>query len=163
MASNVVLKFVDVEGESTQTDYVGWIEAGSFQFGCSAPINATAGTGLASGKGIPSNYGFSTEMGTHSAALLKKMLQGTHHSKVDVKILKLVGQDSLKPYFEVEGIDVYVDMISWSCGSDGKLSEMISFQATEHKWSYHQQKTAGGALEAKAPTGYNVQQGTVTA
>jgi type VI protein secretion system component Hcp len=161
MASNVVLKFANVEGESTQDGYVGWIEAQSCNFGVSAPINATAGTGLASGAGIPSNYALSTEMGTHSAALLKRMLQGVHHDQVDINCLKLVGENAKKPYFLVEGKHVYVDHISWSAGSDGKLMEMVSFQATEHKWTYHQQKTAGGALDAKTPVIYDVQKGKV--
>ena len=161
MASNIVLKFADVKGESKQTNFEEWIEAHSLQFGCHAPVNNT-GQGLGSGKGTPSGYVLSTEMGTHSALLLKKMLEGTHHATVDINVLKLTNAPAPEPYFTMNGKKAYVSSISWSAGSDGRLQEMISVEVEEHTWEYKKQETEGGALSAQGKNTYNVQSGTTS-
>lgn len=161
MASNIVAKFADIKGESTQTDFVEWIEAGSLSFGANAPVNVS-GQGLGSGKGTPTGYMLTTEMGTHSALLLKKMLEGTHHATFDITCLKLANNPTPEPYFTVNGKKAYVSSLSWSAGSDGKLYENIAVEVEEHTWEYWKQETEGGALSAQGKNGYNVQTGTTT-
>lgn len=161
MASNIVVKFADVKGESTQTNFEEWIEASSLQFGAHAPVNVS-GQGLGSGKGTPTGYMMSTEMGTHSALLLKKMLEGTHHATFDIRCLKLANAPAPLPYFTVDGKKAYVSSLSWSCSSDGKLFETISVEVEEHTWEYHKQETEGGALAAQGKNTYNVQSGTTS-
>lgn len=161
MASNIVMKFADVKGESKQEGFVEWIEAHSLQFGAHAPVNTT-GQGLGSGKGTPTGYNLSCEMGTHSALLLKKMLEGTHHTTVDISVLKLANAPAPLPYFTVKGKKAYVSSLSWSCGSDGRLSENVQIEIEEHTWEYHKQETEGGALSAQGPNSYNVQSGVTS-
>ena len=39
MASNILIKFADIAGESKQTGFEEWIECDSFSFSCSAPVS----------------------------------------------------------------------------------------------------------------------------
>lgn len=161
MASNIVAKFADIKGESVQEGFVEWIEAGSLSFGANAPVNVS-GQGLGSGKGTPTGYNLTTEMGTHSALLLKKMLEGTHHTTFDIRCLKLANAPAPVPYFTVDGKKAYVANLGWSAGPDGKLYENISVEVEEHTWEYHKQETEGGALSAQGKNTYNVQSGTTS-
>lgn len=158
MASNILLKFDGIDGESIQTDFNGWIECQSIQFGVSAHTNIS-GQGLGSGKGTPSTYMLSTEMGSHSSELQAKLLEGKHHPTIQIKVLKVTGDSTLKPYWTLDGKKGFVESVSWSAGSDGKFMEMISFQVEEHKWEYHKQNTEDGTLASTGAKVYNVQMG----
>ena len=162
MASNILIKFDGIDGESVQADFNNWIEAQSLSFGINAPPNI-GGQGLGSGKGTPTGYTLTTEVGTHSPKLMEKMLNGTHHTTVTIKVLKTTGANKLEPYFTLDGTKGYVEHLSWSAGPDGKMYENISVQLETHKWEYKKQSTDDGSLAAVAPVEYNVQQGTTAA
>ena len=156
MASNLLLKFDGIAGESTQANYNEWIECNSLSFGIHAPVNIS-GTGLGSGKGTPTSYNLTTEMGAHSPELAKKMLEGKHHTTISIKALKNTGADTLEPYWTLDGMKGYIENISWNAGPDGKMYENISFVLEEHKWEYFKQNTEDGTLASTGAKTYNVQ------
>jgi type VI secretion system Hcp family effector len=158
MSSNVLIKFDAVPGESIQAGFEEWIEVRSFSFQVSTPVNI-AGQGLGSGKANLGAYTVQTEMGAHSAALLKKVLEGKHHPSIDIRVLKNIGEDKLAPYFTIDGKKGYIESLSWSAGEDGHMYENITFHLEEHVWEYHQQDTESGQLAAKGKMTYNVQTG----
>jgi type VI protein secretion system component Hcp len=157
MASNIVLKLANIEGESAmEGDYANWIECNSLSFGCSAPISVKGNQGLASGQAQLSDYNLSLHLGAHTAELITKMLNGTHHSQVDIHVLKRTGEDDLKPYYTIKGEKAYISSISISAGPDGELYESLSIAPEKHTWEYSKQNTDDGTLSATGAKEYDV-------
>jgi type VI protein secretion system component Hcp len=157
MASNILLKFADIAGESKQTGYAEWIECDSLSFGANAPVSCD-GQGLGSGKASLSGYHISSLFGAHSPELLQKMLDGKHHTTIDVKLLKQTGDTSGEPYWTLASKKGYIESISWNAGQDGKLYESIVFHPEEHTWEYFKQSTDDGTLASTGAKTYNVQE-----
>jgi type VI protein secretion system component Hcp len=157
MASNILLKFADIAGESKQTNFAEWIECESLSFGCSAPVSVD-GQGLGSGKASLSGYHLTTGFGAHSPELLEKMLNGKHHSTIDIKVLKQTGEATGDPYWTLAAQKGYIESISWSAGPDGKLYENIVFHPETHVWEYFKQNTEDGILASTGSKTYNVQE-----
>lgn len=157
MASNILLKFADIAGESAQTDYTEWIECNSLSFGVFAPV-AMSGTGLGSGKATFSGYSINTIMGAHSHEVLEKMLNGKHHVTIEIKVLKQTGDETGQPYWTLNGKKGYIESINWSAGPDGQFSESILFHPEEHSLEYFKQSTEDGTLTSTGAKTYNVQE-----
>ena len=156
MASNILLKFADISGESKQTNYDEWIECESLSFGANAPVSID-GQGLGSGKASLSGYHITTMFGAHSPELLEKMLNGKHHTSIDIHILKQTGDATGEKYWTVAGKKGYMDNFSWNEGTDGKLYETIVFHPEAHTWEYFKQNTEDGTLASTGEKSYNVQ------
>lgn len=155
MASNIMLKFADIAGESVQQNFTEWIECQSISFGVSAPTSVVAGTGLASGKANVSPYNIQTVMGKHSHEVMEKMLNGKHHVTIEVKVLKQTGDETGAPYWTLNGKKGYIESIHWSAGQEGAFYENISFLPEEHTWEYFAQGDDGSLASTGAKT-YNV-------
>jgi Hemolysin-coregulated protein (uncharacterized) len=158
MASNILIKFADIAGESVQTNYAEWIECQSLSFGVSAPISVVGNQGLGSGKANLSGYTLSTLMGSHSHELMEKMLNGQHHTTIDINVLKLTGAPNPELYWSLSGKKGYIESISWSAGADGSMYENIHFLPEEHTWEYFKQETEGGTLASTGAKTYNVKE-----
>jgi type VI protein secretion system component Hcp len=157
MASNIVLKIDGIEGESQmQGDYASWIECASFSFGVSAPISVTGNSGLASGKANLSDYMLSLHTGAHTAELITKMLNGTHHNQIDIHLLKRTGAADPEKYYTVKGTKAYISSISISAGQDGELFETLAISPETHEWEYFKQSTEDGTLTSTGAKTYDV-------
>ena len=157
MASNILLKFADITGESKQTGFEDHVECHSLSFGASAPVSID-GTGLGSGKASLSGYHITSMFGAHSNELLTKMLNGKHHTTIDITLLKQTGEATGEKYWTLKSKKGYIESISWQAGEDGKLYESIVFHPEEHEWEYHKQNTEDGTLASTGAKTYNVQE-----
>jgi type VI secretion system secreted protein Hcp len=158
MASNILLKFADIAGESVQAEFTEWIECQSISFGVSAPLSVVGNQGLGSGKANLSSYNLSTLMGQHSHEVMEKMLNGKHHVTIEVKVLKQTGDETGQPYWTLNGKKGYIESISWHAGPDGVFYENIVFLPEEHTWEYFKQNTEDGTLTSTGAKTYNVKE-----
>jgi type VI protein secretion system component Hcp len=157
MASNILIKFADIVGESKQTGYTEWVECASFSFGAHAPVSI-GGTGLGSGKASLSGYQISAHFGAHSHELLEKMLNGKHHATIELALLKQTGDATGQKYWSLKAQKGYIESLSWNAGPDGELYENIVFQPETHEWEYLRQNTEDGTLASTGAKTYNVQE-----
>ncbi len=143
MATDMLIKFDGVEGESTMEGHKGWVEIMSYSEGLSSPSGAGFGTGSSAGKTTLGESSFSVIEGKHTTEIVKKGTGGKHFPKVEVHYLKNTGGANPEVYRTCVMEEVYITTWNSSKSSDSPAFESFSMSATKATWEYFAQNADG--------------------
>jgi type VI secretion system secreted protein Hcp len=152
MAFNAFLQIntPPVVGESTQANFIGWIEIYSFSWGASNPTTVSSGqAGLSAGKVSISSFNLMKKADKSSVPLFAACTTGQHYGGAVVNLLKATGTSGMQQIFWTYTFtDVMVESIQWSgsSGGDDTPTESVSLAFGKVQIDYFMQDTATGAM-----------------
>jgi type VI secretion system secreted protein Hcp len=149
-----------VVGESTQANFVGWIEIYSFSFGASNPTTVSSGqAGLSAGKVSISSFNCMKKADKSSPPLFAACTTGQHYGGAVVNLLKATGVSGMQQIFWTYTFtDVMVESIQWSgsSGGDDTPTESVSLAFGKIQIDYFMQDTATGAMTNSGTATWNL-------
>jgi type VI secretion system Hcp family effector len=151
MPGNSFIRFEGVKpGESLQKTHPGidgWVEISDWSWDIEAEHSAFKGTGSAVGKPTPGTLSFSHYFDSTSPEIMNRIVRGTHFTKVVLQMLKQIGTDVPKVYFEILMGSAFITKISTKGVEDGSMTQDIELVFKEIIVSYKAQKNVGGGLD----------------
>ena len=140
----------NVDGESTATDMVKYIEIYSFSWGAHNPTTVSPGSsGLSGGRASVSSFNCMKKTETSSAPLFAACCGGTHYAKVEVSLRKATGlTGGQKVFLKYTFEDVMVESIQWSgsSGGDDTPTESLSLAFAKLSIDYFKQDEKTGSM-----------------
>lgn len=154
------IKFLgpDVQGESQQKGFEGWIEISNFSLSSSTPGSTALGGGSGVGKPVMHGASFGTVAGRHTPLLNKNYFEGKHFETVEVKYAKQTGAPQAEVYYHLTMKHVFITSMGNSKGEGSLGFETITLTAEQYKQEYFAQGS-DGALTSVGSTTYNEKTG----
>jgi type VI secretion system Hcp family effector len=137
--------------ESTARPNDKAFEIMNFSFGVTNAVSIGTGTGGAGGKAGFHEFTITKQVDSATPDFFKSCLTGSHYKTVVIQMRKAGGDGSAKTYLQYTFKLVSVTNASWSSGSDGSPSEIISFQFGAVDIQYQSQTGGGSTSNALAP------------
>lgn len=164
MASNMYIKFDDVEGESTDVNHADWIEILSWNHGFSQPASPLRGS---SGSTIEmanhQDFNFTKAIDSASDDLIGACWTGKQYEKVTVECFKADGQNEPIKYLEVYMEDVVVSNYNISGGVGSLPMENISLAYSMIKYIYDpKDKEDGSQSKGAQPIQHDLKTNSVS-
>jgi type VI secretion system secreted protein Hcp len=137
------LKLDGIVGDSTSSEFSGWIEIQSFSWGASNPANTSSGGGGGAGKVSFSDIVITKTISRGSPYLALACASGKHISGGEIAETKPTGNGKEVTYLTYKLTDVLVT--SYQTGGDvgGRPSESISLNFTRLEIDYKGQDSSG--------------------
>ena len=147
MAADAYLQIDGIKGESQDDKHKDWIECTSVAWGVSQPRSATASTG----------GGHTAERCEHQEIALTKLADlsspillqtcsaGKTIPKAKLEFMRADSDGKPVKYYQVELENVMLSHMDQMMNGGGLLHDEIGLCFSKVKWSYTQQKIAGGA------------------
>ena len=148
----------DVEGESKQSGFEGWIEISNFSLSSSTPGSTALGGGSGVGKPVMHGASFGTVAGKHTPQLNKNYFEGKHFTKVEVKYAKQTGAPQAETYYQLTMDHVFITSMGNSKGEGSLGFETITLTGEQYKQKYWYQGS-DGILSPAGETTYNEKTG----
>ena len=146
MASYITFK--DVTGPCEKFEHVGWIEMESWNWSCAREMSGGNQVGWASGIAKFEVLEFTAPIGSATATMFSKMLDGTHFATVSLHCTKNTGEKNPEVWMKLDLFHVLVTSISQEIGED-EASDSISLTFSQCFFEVKDQK-ADGKLDGKA-------------
>jgi type VI secretion system secreted protein Hcp len=156
MAFDAFVKIDGIEGESSDSNYSGWMEA--LDYGMSVAQKASRTTSSAGGFSVGradfSEFTFRKELDLSSPAIALACADGAHIDSVTIVVCRS-GKDKVK-FMEYQLSDCMISEVL-TIGGGEFPSETISITFAKIVWTYSRQKRQGGFLTGNLATGWNLQ------
>lgn len=154
MAADYYLKLGDIKGEvMVETDGLKeTMQIQSWSWGESNQSSWTSGKGLSGGKVMFQPFSFSITQGQASAQLILACAQGTHYDKAKLTCRKSTGDDTPKPFLEVEFEDLVVESFQTGAAGGPDIFDSCSFAFSKITYIYLTQNQDGTVNRSNAMT-----------
>ncbi len=137
MASNMFIKFDEVEGESTDINHDTWIEILSWSHGFSQPASPVRGSqGSTIEMANHSDFNFTKTLDAATDDLVGACWKGFQFEKVMVECFKADGGNEPIKYLDIVMEDVIVSNFSISGGGTEHPMENISLAYSKVTYTY---------------------------
>lgn len=153
MASNMFIKFKDVDGESTDANHDKWIEILSWNHSFSqptSPLRSSSGGGTE--KANHSDLSFTKSIDVATDDLLKACWNGTQYETVDLECFRADGENVPVKYLVINMEKVFISNYSISGGGGDVPMENLSVAYGKVTYTYIDQKKEDGKSGGNQPT-----------
>lgn len=147
MAIDTYLQIGDIKGESADDKHRGWIEISHVSWNVNQPramAVSTAG-GHTSGRAELSEISFTKLADLSSPILQQTCAMGKTIPKAKFEFMRADGNGMPINYYTVELENVMISNVAPNSGDGGTLTEQVHLAYSRIKWTYTQQKIAGGS------------------
>jgi type VI secretion system secreted protein Hcp len=158
MSTTTHIKFDGIDGESTDKDHKGEIEAMSWSWGVSNAAPAGAGTGSAVGKATPGDFHFMHVYDKASPVLAKFCASGKRVKSAVLSARK--AGEGQKDYLKITLSDVLITSVAASAGGEDVM-ESVALAYSKIAFAYQPQDPRG-TLGTPVKFDWNIKAGTVT-
>lgn len=146
MANDAYLQIDGIKGESADSKHKEWIEVSNVDWHVHQPrAMAISSSGHTAGRAELSEISFKKLADLSSPLLQQTCAAGKTISRAKFEFMRADGNGEPIKYYSVELENVMVSSVNPSSGDGGVLTERVSLAFSKIKWSYTQQKIAGGA------------------
>lgn len=147
MAIDVYLQIDGIKGESGDSKHQGWIECTSVQWSILQPRSATASTGggHTAERCELSDVTFHKLADLASPILAQTCAAGKTIPKALFEFWRADGQGERIKYYEVALDNVIVSQVAQGVTGGDIMSETVALKFSKVRWTYTQQRIAGGA------------------
>jgi type VI secretion system secreted protein Hcp len=146
MANDVYLQIDGIKGESADSKHKEWIEVSNVDWHVHQPrAMAISSSGHTAGRAELSEISFKKLADLSSPLLQQTCAAGKTIPKAKFEFMRADGNGEPIKYYSVELENVMISSVAPSSGDGGVLTERVSLAFSKIKWSYTQQKIAGGA------------------
>lgn len=147
MATDMFIKFDDVEGEATETDHDTWIEILSWNHGFSQPASPLRdSTGSTIERANHSDLTITKYMDKATRRLLKDHWGGNQYEEVTIDCLRASGDASIL-YLQIIMNDVIISNYNISGGGGDIPIENLSLSYSKVSYQYDSKKKEDGQAE----------------
>lgn len=148
MAVDMFLKIDNLEGESEDHKYKGWIDVLAWSWGMSQSGTMHIGGGGGSGKVNIQDVSATKYVDNCSTELMIHCSNGKHFKKANM-VNRKAGENPLE-YIKVELLDVLISSVSTGgSGGEDRLTENVTMNFKKCKVEYTPQKADGTAGKTK--------------
>jgi type VI secretion system secreted protein Hcp len=147
MAIDAYLQIDGIKGESADSGHQGWIELTSAHWGVVQPRSATVSTsgGHSAERCEHRTLSFSKHVDLASPILMQHCSMGKTIPKAKLEFMRADGDGKPVKYYQVELENVMISHMDQLMRDGGVLHDEIGLRFAKVKWTYTQQKIAGGA------------------
>ncbi len=150
MASNMFIKFDEIEGEATDVNHSGWIEILSWSHGFNQPASPLRdSTGSTIERANHNDMEFTKYLDKATDDLLKACWSGKQFETVNIECFRSDGQNQPIKYLEINMDDVVISNFTISGGGGDIPMENISLAYSKVTYTYidkvKEDATTGGA------------------
>lgn len=147
MALDVYLYIEGIKGESADAAHRDWIELTAVHMGVMQPRSSTVSTsgGHTSGHSEHRTVSFSKHVDLASPILMQHCSMGKTIAKAKLEFMRADGHGTPIKYYQVELENVMISHMDQVMRDGDVLHDEIGLCFSKVKWSYTQQKIAGGA------------------
>lgn len=147
MAIDVYLQIEGIKGESSDAGHQGWIECKAVNWGAYQPKSATSSSsgGHTTERGTLSDITITKLSDLATPLLLQSCIAGRTLAKAKLEFQRSDGQGTPIKYFEITMENVIISQVSPAIHEGELLMETLCLKFAKVKWTYTQQKIAGGA------------------
>ncbi|MCP4352119.1 MAG: type VI secretion system tube protein Hcp [Desulfobacterales bacterium] len=150
MSSDVLVKFKDVDGESTEDSYKGWIKVESWSHGFSQSGTSSKGAhGPTLGRADIDDFSFTKMTDKSTTALAGLCLAGTLVDDVTFVCLNADGDNKAFEALKIELTDVVITNLSIGGGSGSGSMESVSLSFSKVKYTYDNMDKASAKASGK--------------
>jgi type VI secretion system secreted protein Hcp len=156
MAFDAYIKFDGIEGESSDSKHIGWIEITS----CDMEINQTISTTASSAGGAGaeradfSDLSFTKLLDKSSPMLAVACADGTHFNTATIELCRS-GTEKIK-FMEIKLTNSFISSLALSADGDFP-SETVTLNYGKIEWKYTQQNRRGGIAAGNVAAGWDLQ------
>ena len=161
MSTTTHINFDGIEGESTDKDHKGEIEAQNWSWGVSnaGPSSSSgAGGGSAAGKATPGDFHF-MHLYDKASPILAKLCASGKRVKSAVLSVRKAGEGQ-KDFLKITLTDVFITSVAASAGGDAVM-ESVSLAYAKIAVAYQPQDPRG-TLSAPVKFDWNIKTGVIT-
>lgn len=162
MATNMFIKFADVEGESTDVNHDKWIEILSFSHSFNqpaSPIRDSAGSTIERANHNDLNIKKYIDDATDD--LLKACWSGKQFETVDIECFKSDGQNQPIKYLEINMEDVIIAHYAIAAAEGALPMENIALAYSKVTYTYISKIKEDGAAGGAQPTSHDLKSNEV--
>jgi type VI secretion system secreted protein Hcp len=142
MAVDFFIKLGDIEGESTDAAYKGWIEVLGWAWGMSQSGTMHSGTGGGTGKVSVQDFSFTKYVDKSTPNIMQKCCTGKHYPKVDF-VARKAGDKPLD-YVKLTMEEVIVTSATTGGGTgQEQVTENVTLNFAKFKYVYTPQQKTG--------------------
>lgn len=147
MASDAYLQIEGIKGESADSAHIGWIELTSAHWGVIQPRSATLSTsgGHTAGHCEHRTLTLSKLVDIASPVLMQHCSMGKTVPKAKLEFMRADGDGKPVKFYQVELENLMLSHMDQVMHDGGQLHDEIGLCFSKVKWTYTQQKIAGGA------------------
>jgi type VI secretion system secreted protein Hcp len=147
MAADAYLQIDGIKGESADSGHQGWIELTSASWGVAQPTvsSKSTGGGHTAGHCEHRTLSLSKLADLASPILMQHCSMGKTIAKAKLEFMRADGDGKPVKYYQVELENVLLSHMDQVMSGSGVLQDEIGLCFAKVKWSYTQQKIAGGA------------------
>ncbi len=158
MAVDFFLKLGDIEGESKDSTYEGWIEVLGWSWGMSQSGTMHTGTGGGTGKVSVQDFSVTKYVDKSTPNIMQKCCTGKHYDKV-IFIARKAGDKPLE-YVKLTMEEVIVTSANTGGGvGEEQVTENITLNFARYKYEYTPQ-TASGAKGGTITQTFDIRRNT---
>lgn len=137
------LQLDSVKGDATDSDHVGHIMVGSFQFEASNPAQKGQGGGQSAGKVRIGDFTLTKYTDSASPKLFQACCNGTHFAKATLHVRKAAGAKAID-YLQYKFTELFVTDFKWGVEHHEETpTEHLSFSFATVEITYTPQKGDG--------------------
>ncbi|KQV52393.1 type VI secretion system tube protein Hcp [Massilia sp. Root335] len=146
MAIDVYLQIDGIKGESQDSGHQGWIELTSASWGVTQPRSATASTagGHTAERCEHRTLVLSKLADLASPLLLQHCSMGKTIPKARLEFMRADGDGKPVKYYQIDLENVMIASMEQMVSQGSILHDSIGLRFSKVKWSYTQQRIAGG-------------------
>ena len=152
MAVDMFLKLLPIKGESLDSKHPDEIDVLAWSWGASQSGNTHYGAGSGSGKVSVQDLSFTHYVDKASADLLAACTRGDHIPEGTLVVRKAGGKDAKALEYIVIGLKniIVTSVSSGGSGGEDRLTENITLNFGEFKYTYTPQEASGAAGTASS-------------
>jgi type VI secretion system secreted protein Hcp len=155
MAIDAYLQIDGIKGESADSAHQGWIELTSAHWGVTQPRSTSVSTsgGHTSGHSGHSEHrtlSLSKLADLASPVLMQHCSMGKTIPKAKLEFMRADGEGKPVKYYQIELENVMLSHMDQLMGDGGIIKDEIGLCFSKVKWTYTQQKIAGGSSGSTA-------------
>lgn len=146
MATDAYLQIDGIKGESSDSGHQGWIELTSTHWGVTQPQSSTVSTagGHTTGNCEHRTLTLTKLADLASPILMQHCSMGKTIARAKLEFMRADGDGKPVKYYQVELHNVMVSHMDQVMRDGGMLQDEIGLCYSKAKWTYTQQKIAGG-------------------
>jgi type VI secretion system Hcp family effector len=164
MALNAFIQISKAQGESKQQGFEKWIEIQGWDWEVEAESSWTKGGGASVGKPNPGKFNFEHYYDKSSNQILNYICTGTAFDKIEMKMCKGTGAQTLEWFFRMEMAESFITKVSNSAAEDGNVLQKVEMVFKAVTIEYKPQGEGGpGKLGGATRYYWNIPEGKSTA
>jgi len=147
-----------IEGESTDSQHSGWIEAINFSIGASQEVSKTASSagGATAERADIKPFTFTKQVDSSSPKLFQACAAGTHFDKITIALYRAGGDEKVK-YMQYDLTNCLISDVATIGGGEDFPSESVSLNFGKITITYAKQRRDGGGLAGNISAGWDLQ------